>query len=67
VKPEELPKYAYQLPQVFPPGERTQYRDTNTILLGLVAEKVSGMPLQDFLQERVLADVGDRHRHVLGL
>lgn len=56
--PEELLQYAYQLPQVFPPGEKTQYSDTNTIMLGLVVEKVSGMALQEFLQERIFTPVG---------
>ncbi len=60
-KPEELLKFAYQLPQLFPPGQRTSYSDTNTLMLGLVVEKVSGMPLHDFLQQRIFTPAGLRN------
>jgi D-alanyl-D-alanine carboxypeptidase len=37
----------------FDPGTRWQYSNTNYVIAGLVVEKVSGMPLLDFLAKRV--------------
>ncbi|WP_405014425.1 serine hydrolase domain-containing protein [Kitasatospora sp. NBC_01539] len=58
--PQELLAYAFDNPNVFPPGTRFQYSNTNYILLGLLVEKLSGMPLADFLRERV---TGPSHLH----
>lgn len=37
----------------FPPGSAYRYSNTGYVLLGLVVEKASGMPLQDFLAQRI--------------
>ncbi|KQV13800.1 serine hydrolase [Kitasatospora sp. Root107] len=58
--PSELLEYAFRHPNVFAPGSAFQYSNTNTILLGLVVEKLSGMPLADFIQQRV---TGPAHLH----
>ena len=42
--PQELLGFAFAEPNTFPPGEGFEYCNTNTILLGLVIEKVSGHP-----------------------
>jgi D-alanyl-D-alanine carboxypeptidase len=39
----------------FEPGTKWQYSNTNYVIAGLVVEKVSGMPLFEFLQKRVFA------------
>jgi D-alanyl-D-alanine carboxypeptidase len=56
--PEELLGWAFAQPAVFPPGQGFQYSNTNTILLGLVVEKVSGQPLQDYIHDRILTPLG---------
>lgn len=37
----------------FPPGSAYRYSNTGYVLLGLVVEKASRMPLQDFLAQRI--------------
>jgi D-alanyl-D-alanine carboxypeptidase len=40
-------------PLDFDPGTKWQYSNTNFVIAGLIVEKVSGMPLLTFLQQRV--------------
>ncbi len=40
-------------PLDFDPGTRWQYSNTNYVIAGMIVEKVSGMPLFQFLRERV--------------
>jgi CubicO group peptidase (beta-lactamase class C family) len=40
-------------PLDFDPGTRWQYSNTNYVIAGVIVEKVSGMPLLQFLQTRV--------------
>jgi len=37
----------------FPPGSAYRYSNTGYVLLGLVVEQASGLPLQDFLAQRI--------------
>jgi D-alanyl-D-alanine carboxypeptidase len=37
----------------FPPGTKWQYSNTNYVIAGVIVEKVSGMPLLQFLSQRV--------------
>ncbi|WP_206184627.1 serine hydrolase domain-containing protein [Thermoactinospora rubra] len=59
--PQELLSYSFKHPVRFQPGERFQYSNTNTILLGLVVEKASGMPLHEFVHRKVTEPAGLRH------
>jgi N-acyl-D-amino-acid deacylase len=43
---------------LFRPGDKMQYSNTGYILLASIAEKVSGLPLARFLEERVFAPLG---------
>ena len=45
-------------PRQFPPGEGWAYHGSNYLVLRLVAEQATGMPLRDALRQRVLAPVG---------
>ncbi len=45
-------------PLDFDPGTKWQYSNTNYVIAGLVIEKVSGMPLLSFLQQRVFTPLG---------
>jgi CubicO group peptidase (beta-lactamase class C family) len=40
-------------PLDFDPGAKWQYSNTNYVIAGMIAEKVAGMPLLDFLHKRV--------------
>ena len=59
--PAELLRYSFAHPLVFPPGQGWQYSNTNIVLLGLLVEKISGLPLQQFLEQRVFEPVGLSH------
>jgi D-alanyl-D-alanine carboxypeptidase len=56
--PEEFIDVSLKHPPYFAPGAGFHYSNTNYEILGLVVEKVSGKPLNDFLAERVFAPLG---------
>jgi D-alanyl-D-alanine carboxypeptidase len=45
-------------PLDFEPGTQWQYSNTNYVIAGVIVEKASGMPLVQFLQEKVFAPLG---------
>ena len=45
-------------PLVFSSGERWLYTDTNFYLLGMLIEKISGKPYEQFLRERIFKPLG---------
>ena len=49
-----------RVPPTFPPGERFWYSNDGWKLVGMVLERVTGMPIQELLQERVLTPLGMR-------
>jgi D-alanyl-D-alanine carboxypeptidase len=59
--PRELLNFALAQPNQFPPGERLEYCNTNTVLLGLVVQKVSGQPLHSYIQDHILTPLGMSH------
>jgi len=50
---QELLDAAFSLPPSFNPGEGFEYCNTNTILLGLVIEKLSGLSLNAYLEKNI--------------
>ncbi|WP_094980751.1 serine hydrolase domain-containing protein [Rhodococcus pyridinivorans] len=52
---EELLQIAFSRPVNFPPGEQFEYSNTNTVLLGLVIEELTGMPVAEAFDERIFA------------
>lgn len=56
--PQELLGYAFAREAVFPPGQGFDYSNTNTILLGLVVEKVSGQSLPNYIAGHILNPLG---------
>jgi D-alanyl-D-alanine carboxypeptidase len=52
--PRDLIDYAFSVPNDFPPGQGFEYSNTNTVLLGMVVEKVSGQTLPDFITDHIL-------------
>ncbi|MGV9306525.1 serine hydrolase domain-containing protein [Nonomuraea sp. NPDC003727] len=59
--PRQLLAYSFKHPVQFQPGETFAYCNTNTILLGLVVEKIGGRPLPEFVEKNVVAPAGLRH------
>ena len=53
IRPEQIVAEWAGRPLDFEPGTRWQYSNTNYVLAGLVAEKVSGKPLGQLLREQV--------------
>lgn len=51
---EELLRFAFREKPAFEPGTRYDYSNTNTVLLGVVAAKVTGRPFAKALQRRIL-------------
>ena len=51
--PDSLLAIAFRHPLKFTPGTAYDYCNTNTILLGLLLEKVSNMPAAQFIQEKI--------------
>ncbi|MEW6144021.1 MAG: serine hydrolase domain-containing protein [Thermodesulfobacteriota bacterium] len=56
--PQELLEISFSHPPLFPPGSEFDYSNTNTVLLGLVVEKVSGQTLASFIGENILEPLG---------
>lgn len=56
--PEELVAIGISQPPYFPPGEGWHYSNTNTTLLGLIAEEIDGKPLARIYQDRFFTPLG---------
>ncbi|CAL9464594.1 D-aminopeptidase [Streptomyces sp. enrichment culture] len=56
--PQELLDTAFKHPPRFAPGTRWEYSNTNTVLLGLLVEKVGSLPLRDYVRDEVLEPAG---------
>ena len=59
--PHELLDIAFAHPLNFRPGTQYQYSNTNPVLLGMVIEKVTGQPLDDYLAQNVFGPLGLTH------
>ncbi len=47
-----------KIPLDFQPGTKWQYSNTNYVIAGVIVEKVAGMPLLQFLSQRVFTPLG---------
>ena len=56
-RPWQLLRYGFRHPLLFKPGSAFSYSNTNTILLGLVVEKVARQPLAAFIRRNILRPV----------
>ncbi|MEV6731638.1 serine hydrolase domain-containing protein [Streptomyces sp. NPDC051364] len=63
VEPRELLDTALAHKSEFPPGTQWKYSNTNTVVAGLIIQKVTGRPLADQITERVVDRIGLRHTY----
>jgi D-alanyl-D-alanine carboxypeptidase len=56
--PREELQMVLEKPRLFPPGEGWAYRGSNYIVLRLVVEETTGVPLHDALRQRVFSPLG---------
>ena len=56
--PDQLIAYGVAKSPAFPPGEKFDYSNTNTLLLGKVLEKVTGKPLAQLYQDQLFTPLG---------
>ena len=59
--PRQLLAYSFSRPLVFAPGTRYDYVNTNTLLLGLVVQKVSHQPIAVYIKRHILEPVRLTH------
>lgn len=59
--PEELVQIAASRPPIFAPGDRFDYDNTNTVLLGLVVQNVSGQSLSDYIRDHITQPLNLQH------
>lgn len=57
-EPQQLLALAFAVEPAFLPGERYHYCNTNTVLLGVILETVTGQPLADLLAEHIFRPLG---------
>ena len=58
---EELLAISFSHSPIFAPGARFDYSNTNTVLLGVVVERVTGQPIRDYIREQILEPEGLTH------
>ncbi|MDI9974048.1 serine hydrolase domain-containing protein [Rhodococcus sp. IEGM 1307] len=56
--PEELLAFATPKPLLYEPGTNWNYAHTNYVILGLALEKITGQPMTDLMQDKVLGLLG---------
>jgi D-alanyl-D-alanine carboxypeptidase len=61
VPPEDLVALVADQAAEFAPGEGNRYSNTNYILLGMIAEEVTGTPWPELVQANILDEVGLAH------
>jgi D-alanyl-D-alanine carboxypeptidase len=59
--PRQLLAIGFRHPLLFTPGTDFDYSNTNTVLLGLVVEKVTGEPLRRYIDRQILRREHMRH------
>jgi D-alanyl-D-alanine carboxypeptidase len=57
-EPEELVQIGFSYPPDFSPGDGFQYSNTNTVLLGMIIEQLTGQPLEQEFQDRIFVPLG---------
>ena len=58
-------KQAFAIQPAMPAGVRFVYSDINFIVLGALVEKLSGMPEDEYVQQKIIAPLGLQHTRYL--
>jgi CubicO group peptidase (beta-lactamase class C family) len=58
VQPQQIVDDWAKKPLDFEPGSKRQYSNTNYTIAGIIVERVSGMPLMQFLSQRIFTPLG---------
>lgn len=61
--PLDLLGIALQHKADFAPGEKWEYSNTNYVLAGLIIQQVTGRPLAEELEQRIITRIGLRHTY----
>ncbi|MER6106377.1 serine hydrolase domain-containing protein [Streptomyces sp. NPDC001832] len=61
--PRELLDLALQHKADFAPGTKWEYSNTNYVLAGLIIQKVTGRPLAEEMDQRIIKRIGLRHTY----
>jgi D-alanyl-D-alanine carboxypeptidase len=56
--PQELVDLVKGTEPMYPPGAKTFYSNTNTVLLGMVIEQVAGAPIEEVMREQITDPLG---------
>lgn len=62
-EPRDLLDLAFQRKAAFDPGTQWAYSNTNYVLAGLIVQKVTGRPLAEEMDRRVIKPIGLRHTY----
>jgi len=58
ITPDQIMDRWAKIPLDFPPGTKWQYSNTNYVIAGVIVEKVAGMPLFQFVTQRIFTPLG---------
>ncbi|MGK4580195.1 serine hydrolase domain-containing protein [Kitasatospora sp. HPMI-4] len=61
--PRDLLDIAFQHKADFAPGAKFEYSSTNYVLAGLIVQRVTGRPLAEEIDQRVIKRIGLRHTY----
>ncbi len=59
--------YTDKPPRSFSPDIRFSYSNTNYVLLAMIAEKITGIPFPQYMQQRIFGPLGMSHTYVYTL
>jgi CubicO group peptidase (beta-lactamase class C family) len=63
VSPREIMDLFKDQPHDFEPGSQWSYNNSGYVLLGLIIERVSGMPYQDYVEKQIFSRLNMRNSH----
>ncbi|MFB7180023.1 serine hydrolase domain-containing protein [Streptomyces sp. NPDC056257] len=62
-EPRDLLDIAFRQGSAFEPGAKWAYSNTNYVVAGLIIQKVTGRPLAEVIDQRVIKPIGLRHTY----